>query len=497
LAEPSHRRRPSIFDYDWHHPLTWISGIAFVGAILAIIVAAFVPGSGPIAFLSNVLTLIASSLISHLITYSNERKQFAQHLAKFSAFAKRRVDILCTDLNLLSIEIERTPDHLDAKHIVQYALKNLEQDARASVQDIDDMRRLDQDDDNPSSEQSPPLINQQLAETPPLLQLGTQLATAEEKVIYSCPHCGYSNTGVLPTKTGSTQHVECANCRTRLLLHRLAKGEYRVVNPARARAKLSTKRTSFPQPSRSEELISAPLPPPVSEAASSPINPVDAQIHESFLCPRCKYRIGFSTTPDQRVVEKPCFSCLSVVSYDRRDRTAVVLAERRPVFVASLDDTHNMKCVVCQNEFRPLIRKATDGKKLICCFSCNTIYLPDIYRKSLVDRACPSPGCGNTIRFKINQNDEEARQFCFECMNRLLYKRSGDEVTISEKLVVPQITVENLDNEGVLCPHCHNPASGRHTINSRKQKLSICWNCKNVFELVYKTSVIPLRRTDG
>jgi hypothetical protein len=188
LPGPS-QRRPSIFAYDWRHPLTWISAIAFVGAIVAIIVASFVPGSGSIAFLSNVLTLIASSLISHLITYSNERKQFARHLAKFSAFAKRRVDILCTDLNLLSIEIKRTPDLLESKRIVQYALNNLEQDARASVQDIDDMRRIDEEDDNSTTDQVASATTQQLTSNPATLESTLQSAIPDEKVIYSCPSC--------------------------------------------------------------------------------------------------------------------------------------------------------------------------------------------------------------------------------------------------------------------------------------------------------------------
>jgi hypothetical protein len=299
----------------------------------------------------------------------------------------------------------------------------------------------------------------------------------------------------LATSPGSTQHVECANCRTRLILHRLAKGTYRVVNPAKPRRKFSPNKalpveTSRSEPASPESSFHIPGEAPLGQRGGS-------RIHESFLCPRCKHRIGFTASPDQRVVEKPCFSCLSVVSYDRRDGIATDIVEKKPIYLASLDSTRQMKCVTCHKEFVPRILKAEDGKELICCFSCNTIYLPNIYKKTSIEKECPSSGCANTVTFKIHEKDGETKQFCLECMSRLLYNRATDHVSVLEKLTVPQIAYEDFDSGGRLCPHCHNSASGRHVMNSRKQKLSICWNCKNVFELVYKASVVPLRRTDG
>lgn len=480
--------RSKMFEYDWWHPLTWIAGISFAAAVVSIIILAFHPNLSSVAFLSSILTLIASSLISHLVTYSNERKQFSRHLAKFSAFAKRRVDILCTDLNLLSIEIVETADLKEAKQIVLYALKNLEQDAKASVRDIDDMRRIDEDDDYDQS----PSLTKPMAKS--LSDFSGQVASTEEKVVYSCPRCGYSNTASLSVSTGSTKQLECANCRAPLNLHRLARGATRVV--VQGPRYLGRYITPPPQPSvvpSNGENSSAPAG-SFPSFASGGAN--DAQVQDSFHCPRCQHRIRFSAPADQRIIERPCFSCLSVVAYDRRDRIARVLSNRKPNYVEKLDDTAEMTCVTCQNKFIPRIFVSVDGKQMVCCFSCNTIYLPVAYRKKVIEKNCPSYGCNNMIGFKIDETSSESRQFCFECMSRLAYHRDADEVSILEKLKIPQVMTAEFEATGKLCPHCQSITSGRYTMNSRKQKLSICWNCKNVFELIDSPSVVALRRAD-
>lgn len=461
--------RKKMFDYDWGHPLTWIAAIAFLSAIFAIIVFSYDPNSTSIALLSSILTLIASSLISHLVTYSQERKQFSVHLAKFSAFAKRRVDILCTDLNLLSIEITETEDLKEAKRIVLYALKNLEQDAKASVQDIDDMRKIDEDDDLQTTRLLIPPST--LDSKAPDISIQPAI---EEKVIYTCTACGYSNTASLKIAQGSTRHVECANCRTRQILHRLARGLIRVVS-TRALDGTSNKRAS------SVEVFSPEQP---SNTTENPESVEGQQIQDSFLCPRCQHRIRFTAYSDQRTIERPCFSCLSIIAYDRRDRAARIIRDKKPHYFDAIDDTVEFTCTNCQKQFFPRLMKTEDGKQLFCCFSCNSIYLPSMYRKKVIEKTCPTLSCGNTIGFKIDDANARSHQFCFECMSRLEYDRATDEVSIVEKLYVPKITDGGFKDNGTTCLHCHHLTSGRYTRNSRGQRLSICWSCKNVFEFI-------------
>lgn len=454
--------RPSMFEYDWWHPLTWIAGISFLATLISFGLLIWQPGSTSLAFLSSILTLIASSLISHLVTYSNERRQFSRHLAKFAAFAKRRVDILCTDLNLLSLEIADTADLTGAKRTVLYALKNLEQDAKASVQDIDDMRKIDEEETGQAFEPA--------------------TSSTEEKVAYSCLSCGYSNTAQLRTGLGVTKHVECANCRARMLLHRInTKGAIRVVKPATKTLEL-------------QAAVAAKSP---TRSAQSAVLANESRTQDSFLCPRCQHRIRFSATADQEEIEKPCFSCLSVVKYNRRTRHATVLTERKPTYVETLNDGSDTTCSTCNKDFVSRIFRTEDGKQLVCCFACNTIYLPVVYKKKIIEKTCPTEGCGNTISFKADDNMSESKQFCFECMNRLVYRCSTDEVEVFEKLNVLQVSYADFDANGRLCPHCNRPSSGRFSMNSKHQKISICWGCKNVFELLGSSAVIPIRRTEN
>jgi hypothetical protein len=480
-----------MFDYDWRHPLVWVSAISFAGAILGLVASAFQP-SVAITFFSSLLTLIASSMISHLITYSSERRQFARHLAKFSAFAKRRVNILCTDLNLLSAEIEHTPDLEDAKRIVQYALKNLEQDARASVRDIEEMRRIDEDDKD--EEQAllistvPPSGTQIGVQTTSLITEKSisrhgeiQSTQHDGQVSYTCPNCSYSNAASLAPDRGSTTHTTCANCRTRVFLHRLAAGAIRVVDPANKGAKSAVSKQRFGM-QLSPQGVNASLAPAAGSAST--------QIHDSFRCPRCQYLIRFGASSDERTVEKPCFSCLSVVSFDRRTRVTTLVIGKRPIYVNSID-MDRMTCVTCQKDFYPRIFKTPEGKKFVCCFACNTIYLPSEYIKTAIEKTCPTEGCGSLVIFKLGQTDSEGRQFCFNCMKRLLYRRDTDDVVVAEELVVPRVTFRDFRASGGHCPHCNSLASGRFTSNSRGQKLSICWHCKNVFELVENSAEPP------
>ena len=40
------------------------------------------------------------------------------------------------------------------------------------------------------------------------------------------------------------------------------------------------------------------------------------------------------------------------------------------------------------------------------------------------------------IVFKVTQSETETKQFCFECLNRVLYRRDSDEVVIVARVVV-------------------------------------------------------------
>lgn len=469
----------AFLDLPWRHPLaTFAAG----GAALAILVSTVHPDAAAFAFVSNIFTLVASSLISHLITYSNERKQFSKHLTKFADVAKRRVDMLCTDLNRLSIEISETPDLKESKRVVQYALKNLEQAAKASVHDIDEIRRIEEDDEvPPRSDQlvAPPTSTDRQSEPieptvgvplgpPSNNDAPPALAQTEEKVIYTCPNCGYSNTGLLGFTQGLTKHVNCANCRTRLLLHRVARGGYKLIDPNRRALVNSENTKSSRHQANNLQAIGA--------------GAAESSVEGNFACPRCQHRIAFRASADQRIIERPCFSCLEVVSFDRRDNVAKLLGDRERRYIDSID-IETMECLNCHKEFLPHLFKTTDGKPFIYCFACNTVYLQRSLLKVPTKKSCPTTGCENVVTFKLGGAESTARQFCFECMSRLLYNKETDEVTVLESLDLPKLALDEFYSNGQACPHCQQPTSGRTTTNSRGQRLCICWTCKGAFEL--------------
>jgi hypothetical protein len=454
------------FSMSWNllrHPLFVLTAVALLAAIVALVVAAGQPDSASFTLISNIIVFLASGLMSYLITHSNERQQFSQELAKLAEFSRRRVGILSANLTSLTEEISNIQTLEEIKRLVMYTLLNLGQDARASVKDIEDMVGITLP--APKSEDvttTPDLVA--LPEPPASTSAPTPiLAPAQDFITYNCTVCGYSNSSPLGSEQGATKHATCTNCHSRLFLHRLADGAYRVVR--RDEKRLST------------YAISRPLEASTAEATWP------RKVHPYFSCPRCQHHISYSDLPDQAVIEKPCFSCLSVVSYDKTRDTARVIREKTPAYIDSID-VDTIECNSCGTIFSPKVFRTVDGRRFICCFNCNQLYFQKQDEKVAIEKKCVTPSCGNTITFKVSEKEPQARQFCFECMNRFSYDRGTDQMKWVEKLKVPKLTFREFAQRGKTCPHCNSPATGRTTRNSRGQRLSICWNCKNVFELV-------------
>src|SRR5262249_30015433 len=149
---------------------------------------------------------------------------------------------------------------------------------------------------------------------------------------------------------GTTKHVLCGNCHIRLLLHRIDAGGY-LVNPEWGR---------------------------LSNYAAAELK------GGAFKCPRCQNEIAFTASLSQRTIEKPCFSCLAVVFYNRDRQSTNLVSAQRPLYIDSID-RESMECMNCHTVFVP---------HFICCFKCNTIYLARSDMKSTIERPCPTPGCG-------------------------------------------------------------------------------------------------------
>jgi DNA-directed RNA polymerase subunit RPC12/RpoP len=443
------------------HPLISISVFAAIAATVGLVMAAFRPDSLAITLLSNVITFIASGLLSYQITYTHEKEQFAKDRANLSKFASRRVSTLSANLLSLTQEISPIRTLEETKRIVEYTLRNLAKDAELSVRDIEDMGRVegaeiidavlnrgDVVDDSGANKQ------QLFASAGVIDKLVAEGKSNVEDIKYNCPNCGNSNASSLGRIRGTTRHVTCSNCNVRLLIHRINETDYKVVNPSKGR---------------------------LSDYATGETR--SAIKHSGFACPRCQHWIALTRTTDQMVIEKPCFSCLAIVSFDRATGRASLVRDRFPIYVDTID-VNAMECVTCHNVFSARKFKTDDGKEFVCCFHCNTLYLAKSDAKELIERLCPTENCGNIITFKIGKSAVEARQICLDCHTRLVYRRDSDEVKTLERLEIPKVSYESFKSGGNICPHCGKSASGFYTVNHKGEKLSICWNCKNVFEFV-------------
>ena len=449
---------PQSTGYSLRHPLVLITMIALGGAGWALITSGNVGGSNPSdETLSNIIVFLASGLLSYFITYANERRQFLQDMEKLASFSRRRVDLLSESLLSLAEEVANVPTVEEAKRIVVYTLRNLEQDARASVADIEDMGGI--------PHQEPPTLA--VPDSPAQPDSGEPIATS---IWYNCINCGFSNAATLDAAKGATQHVVCSNCRTRLFLHRLGNGEYRVVDPTRNRL--------------SDYARASPAPPSSGGAGPAATAPSPAQTQkESFNCPRCQNTISFSAPPDRRYIEKPCFSCISVVQFDRATSTAREITARHTKYLESID-IKELDCPDCGFHFKPRQITSDSGRRITWCPNCSSIFLSAKDAKIPIVKKCPTPDCDNEITFKMSGTETHSKMFCLECASRVMYKRDDDEAQVIEQLNVIQTTQEDFANAGSVCPHCKHPASGRYKNTSRGRKLSICWNCKDVFEFV-------------
>jgi hypothetical protein len=451
----------------WRHPLILLAGAAGVFAIISLIVSATRPDYLSITLLSNIIVFIASGLLSYIITQTNERRQFAEELGKLADFSRRRVNILSENLTSLTEEIRGITAVDEIKRLVGYTLGNLEQDARASVRDIEGIGgivSIAQVDDGPILQIAP-----QPEDAPPVEIVST--APAEQQVFCNCPKCGYSNATFLSTAPGSTRHVTCSNCESRWLVHRLAGGTYRVVNPYQKRL---SNFAIAPSPATARPHG---FPEPTAEGAATATASSEL---DSFVCPRCQGQIPYRPGAD-RVIEKPCFSCLAVASYDRELKIARLVQDKRPIYLDRLA-TETMECHSCHTIFRPRVYSSNSGKQFICCFRCNAIYLEKSQRKQEIELRCPTDGCNNIVSFRVKEGEHQARQFCMECFSRLLYDRETGQATLIEKLTVPSVKRLAFAANGSACPHCGQLASDRYKVNSRGQRISICWSCKNIFE---------------
>lgn len=447
---PNDGKPPS---YSLRHPLVLITAVAIVGAFTALRLGAQDPKNSSTSLLSNVVVFIASGLLSYFITYANDRRQFLEDLEKLARFSRRRLDLLSENLLSLAQEVSNVPTAEEAKRIVGYTLRNLEQDARASVRDIEAIGGIPVDES----------VVTTITVEPPAASGGT---AGDVSITYTCPTCGYSNGGTLGVEKGSTRHVQCANCRTRISLHRLEDGNFRVVDQTRSRL------SDFANPRvHSDEQIAL-------KARGS-----RSSVRESFECPRCHRDITFTAPADQRIIERPCFSCLAVAAYDRDRNSTRLISQKRPHYIPSLE-VPNLTCEVCDLSFLPRKHESAAGREFVCCFGCNTVYLANSERKETIEKECPTSDCGNMVMFRMSEGEEQARQFCLDCTSRLLYSRPSDTVQIIEKLSVPQIDYLEFVRGGRACPHCGRTASSKFKVNRHGQRLSICWECKDIFEFV-------------
>ncbi len=417
------------------------------------------------------------------MTYNHERQQFAQDRAKLSDFAGRRVEILSANLNSLTAEIEQIETIAETKRIVQYTLRNLAKDAELSVRDIEDMGRVEE---TSAAEPAGPQLLPIPDDAPPREGLGSispsqELAqSSEEAITFNCARCGVSNSTTMSLSAGATKHAVCTSCEARVIVHRMAAGKYRVVDPSRGRLS-NVAAASRP--------VTYNLPITVEEPAET---------HGSYACPRCQNRITYLVRQNQRTVERPCFSCFAVSEYDRVLRTAKLMHERKPVYLETLH-AEEMDCVNCGRVFSPKIYHNEEGREVACCFSCNTIYRPKSELKRVVEKPCATENCSGTVAFKVSDTDVESRQFCFECLTRQLLRIEEDTVSVIEVLSVPRISLVEFAADGNKCPHCREITSGRYKMNTKGQRLSICWHCKNIFEIerdALPPKLLPQRR-DG
>lgn len=500
----------------WASPLFVIAAISILGAVTGWILSVVNGSNTGVTIFSNMTTLLASSLISFLFTAQSERNQFSKDIEKFADFSRRRMTLLANNLGSLTIEIKSIETNDETKRLVSYTLRNLSQDARASVRDIEEMSGLLVDDgvgsrgdsDEPDATSVDPEAN----------------PIPAEGVLFSCMSCGHSASIELGIQPGSTRHTVCTKCKSRLSVHRLSGGTYKVVLARRGAENSSDdlrKRLSpYADKTEANASLSSRAPPSVRDAVSVPAassteakeaavpepEPLEAvqdapdtdapptKINGFFPCARCSNKIVYKALSNSTEVRKPCFSCFGVNTLDMLTGQVSVDISRRPVYIPTLD-IPDMSCRTCQSIFKTQKFRAGDNGELICCFQCNTIYLAEKDKKTSLLYVCPTSGCNNSLRFKFSEAKPVSRQFCFECFKRYSYDGRTQIVEFVEDLSVPALTVGEFEASGSTCPHCSAPSAGRYSLNSRDQRLSVCWSCKNIFEL--KVEAQPLEKPRG
>lgn len=439
-------------------PVIIIGVLSIIGAIVALVLASQSPTNVPISLLSSFIVFVASSLISYFITYSNERVRFQKELATLAAFARRRVDLLRQNLLSLSSEIQNIESAELSKRMVAYTLANLEQDAHASVREIEELGGI--------AEEYKEYVRLPIEEAKSIDSVSMTVdrsSSAEDvssnesiAITYSCINCGMSNASSLNITVGSTRHVECGTCSTRLTLHRIRGGGFKVVNP------LAKRLSNF----------------------------ADTERAQAFTCPRCQNRVTYQAKIGQITVERPCFSCLSVVSYDIEKGFAKVNSLRQPKAIGNIEQSP-FSCDNCGSNFEPRVVSTNEGKRFICCFNCNAIYTEKKDSPSNTIAVCSNVTCGSEVVFKVKPSEPIALQICFECKSRLSYNKSTGAVETLERLDVPEVSQIEFRTSGRHCPHCDATCSDGWRQNSKGERLSMCWSCKNVFKFAH-TPAQPL-----
>lgn len=413
------------------NPIVWF---AFLGAVATLVIAAVNSENLIFAILSNVITLIASSLFAYKLTHDSERRKFLAEKNRLGTSSVRRVNTLSDELLSLSEEIQNIDDYEELQRIVTFTLRNLEQNARLSVRDIEDIAEIE-----------PKVVDNEAKDG------ATGEASNRAIAQFACTSCGYVNSANLAIHPGATKQVSCVSCRNSMNIHRVSDGGVKVVDPL-------LKRLS-------------------NQAIKAPASGLE---NGEFRCPRCANKIGYSAAQSNSTLSRVCFKCTANVIYDVRRDLAIIDDTRHPIYVdlAGLDECRNCKSAIPEET-----RKDGNGHDFRLCTNCQAIYFDSDHEKIAYDVSCPG-GCSSNITFRIPRAEITGMKYCLDCLCRVEYNAELAEAKVIEHLNVPKIEFERFDANGRPCPHCDAPTKGRTTFNASAQRVSICWECHEVFELI-------------
>ena len=422
------------------NPLIFITIIAIVAAIVALMLGHRSVGYDKIDFLANVTVFLASSLFSYIITSFNSTEAQKKGTKALVSFASRRINLSIKDTVKLSSTIERhAEDFSELRSLIVYNLKSLSDDMYASLDEIHEIGEL---------------------------QTKERIT---ENIDYNCQTCGHPNESSLKTIPGSTASPECESCNSKTFIHRLKEGKFKTSAPNNGINKPFQYQRNIP-------------------FKRSPRQSV------SFECPACdsEFTAKSNGIKDEKI-KRVCKGCLDTLEYDTASSTTTIIKKNADNPTIHNVDPNNFSCSTCSTVFKPSIDVSTSSDiRFIYCEFCHTVHqfeTPTMTatvtklthsnpKKSKIKINCPSEDCVHEITTDFFSDLKYINRGCSECTSTFMFYVDTSKIEPTNSNL-QKYTLDNLNKETVMCSCGDTLYTNFVKTNSKGTKYLDCHKCGN------------------